>query len=40
MTLATTLLGVALVVPSMPPPEYDDGEVVTNCVFDASRCDQ
>jgi hypothetical protein len=39
MTLATTLLATALVVPSMPPPEYDDCEVVTNCVFDASRQD-
>ena len=39
MTLATTLLATALVVPSMPPPEYDDREVVTNCVFDASRGD-
>ena len=39
MTLATTLLAAALVVPSMPPPEYDDCEVVTNCVFGASRSD-
>ena len=39
MTLATTLLATALVVPSMPPPEYDDCEVITNCVFDASRGD-
>ena len=39
MTLATTLLASALVVPNMPPPEYDDCEVVTNCVFDASRDD-
>ena len=39
MTLATTFLAAALVVPSMPPPEYDDCEVVTNCVFDASRDD-
>ena len=39
MTLATTLLAAALVVPSMPPPEYDDCEVVTNCVFAASRHD-
>ena len=23
----------------MPPPEYDDCEVITNCVFDASRGD-
>ena len=39
MTLATTLLAAALFVPSMPPSEYDDCEVVTNCVFDASRED-
>ena len=39
MTLATTLLASALVVPSMPQPEYDDSEVVTNCAFDASRDD-
>lgn len=26
-------------MPSMPSPEYDDCEVVTNCVFDASRVD-
>ena len=39
MTLATTLLAAALVVPSMPQPEYDDCEVVTNCVFYASRGD-
>ena len=26
-------------MPSMPPPEYDDCEVITNCVFDASRGD-
>ena len=39
MTLATTLLAAALIVPSMPPPEYDDCEGVTNCVFDASRHD-
>ena len=29
MPLATTFLAAALVVPSMPPPEYDDCEVVT-----------
>ena len=23
----------------MSPPEYDDCEVITNCVFDASRGD-
>ena len=39
MTLATTLLAAALFVPSMPPSEYDDCEVVTNCEFDASRQD-
>ena len=39
MTLPATFLAVALVVPTMPPPEYDDCEVVTNCVFDASRVD-
>jgi len=39
MTLATTLLAAALVVPSMPPSVYDDCEVVTNCVFAASRQD-
>ena len=39
MTLTTAFLATALFVPSMPPPEYDDCEVVTNCVFDASRGD-
>jgi len=39
MTFTTAFLAAALVVPSMPPPEYDDCEVVTNCVFDASRDD-
>ena len=39
MTLATTVLAAALAVPSMPPPVYDDCEVVTNCVFDSSRDD-
>jgi hypothetical protein len=39
MTFTTVFLATALVVPSMPPPEYDDCEVVTNCVFDASRND-
>ena len=39
MTPTTTFLATALVVPSMPPPEYDDCEVITNCVFDASRGD-
>ena len=37
MTLTTTLLAATLVLPSMPPPVYDDCEVITNCVFDASR---
>ena len=32
MTFATAFLAAALVVPSMPQPEYDDGEVITNCV--------
>ena len=39
MTFTATLLATALFVPSVPPPEYDDCEVVTNCVFDASRDD-
>ena len=39
MTLATTFLAVSLVVPPMSPPEYDDCEVITNCVLDASRGD-
>ena len=39
MTLTTTFLAAALVVSTMPPPVYDDCEVVTNCVFDASRND-
>ena len=39
MTLATTFLAAVLVVPLMPPPEYDDCEVLTNCVFDVSRQD-
>jgi hypothetical protein len=39
MTLTTAFLATALFVPAMPPPEYDDCEVVTNCVFDASRGD-
>ena len=33
------LVAVALVVPAMPEAEHDDCEVVTNCVFDASRQD-
>ena len=39
MTFATTFLAAALVVSTMPPPVYDDCEVITNCVFDASRGD-
>ena len=39
MTFTTAFIAAALVVPSMPPPEYDDCEVVTNCVFDALRGD-
>ena len=39
MTFTTVFLATALVVPSMPPPEYDDCEVITNCVLDASRGD-
>ena len=39
MILTTTFLVAALAVPSMPPPEFDDYEVITNCVFDASRQD-
>ena len=39
MTFTTAFLAAALVVPSMPPPEYDDCEVITNCVFNASRGD-
>ena len=39
MTFTTAFIAAALVVPSMPPPECDDCEVVTNCVFDASRGD-
>ena len=39
MTFTTAFLAATLVVPPMPPPEYDDCEVITNCVFDASRGD-
>ena len=39
MFVTSIVLAAALVVPSMPAPEYDDCEVVTNCVFDASRHD-
>ena len=34
-----SFLATTLAVPLMPPPEYDDCEVITNCVFDASRRD-
>ena len=39
MTFTTAFIAAALVVPPMSPPEYDDCEVVTNCVFDTSRGD-
>ena len=39
MLAASMFVAAALSVPSMPAPEYDDCEVVTNCVFDASRHD-
>ena len=39
MSFTTAFIAAALAVPSMPPPEYDDCEVITNCVFDASRGD-
>ena len=39
MTFTTAFLAASLVVPSMPPLECDDCEVVTNCVFDASQGD-
>ena len=39
LTVVIPLLAVALVVPTMPEAEHDDCEVVTNCVFDASRQD-
>ena len=32
MTFTTAFIAAALVGPSMPQPEYDDGEVITNCV--------
>ncbi len=35
MTVSALLLATALVVSTMPVPEHDDCEVVTNCVFDA-----
>ena len=37
MTLSAAFLAAALFVPAMPPPEYDDCEVVTNCVFGLTR---
>ena len=39
MFVTSMAFAAALAVPSLPAPEYDDYEVVTNCVFDASRCD-
>ncbi len=39
MIVASMLVAAALVVSTMPAPEHDDCEVVTNCVFDASRQD-
>ena len=39
MTVSALLLATALVVPTMPVPEHDNCEVVTNCVFDALRHD-
>ena len=33
VTVAIPILATALVVPTMPVPEHDDCEVVTNCVF-------
>ena len=39
MITASMLVAAALVVSTMPAPEHDDCEVVTNCVFDASRQD-
>ena len=39
VTVAIPILATALVVPTMPVPEHDDCEVVTNCVFDAPRHD-
>jgi len=38
MTFTTAFLAAALVVPSMPPPEYDDCEVVTNCASTQACC--
>ena len=39
MSITIPLLAAALVVPTMPEAEHDDREVITNCVFDASRQD-
>ena len=39
MFATSMALAAALAVPLLPAPEYDDCEVVTNCVFDASRRD-
>ena len=39
MTMVSMLVAAALAVPAMPAPEHDDCEVVTNCMFDASRRD-
>ena len=39
MFVTSMALAAALAVPSLPAPEYDDCEVITNCVFDASRRD-
>ena len=39
MSITIPLLAAVLVVPTMPEAEHDDCEVVTNCVFDASRQD-
>ena len=39
MTFTAAFLAASLVMTSMSPPEYDDCEVATNCVFDASRSD-
>ena len=37
--IASMLVAAVLVVSTMPTSEHDDCEVVTNCVFDASRQD-
>ena len=38
-SVVSVFMAAALVVPTMPDAEHDDCEVVTNCVFDASRLD-